>query len=97
MFLLGVIDALASKLARLVSKQWSERRDNRNKSGIDEVLHHSLNVLVSGWRFLIEQVALFADYPATEAGLREFSNTEAFAHAKSCFTARPLATRTVSQ
>src|SRR5262249_51659413 len=88
---------LASQLPRLVSKQWSKRRDDRDKSGINEVLNHRFYVLVCRRCFFVEQIALFADDAATEAGLGEFSNTEAFAHAKPSFAAGPLTTSAVSE
>src|SRR6266496_5735577 len=86
-----------SLLARLVSKQWSERRDDGHESGISEVLNHCLDVLVGGGRFLVEQVALFADDATTDPSLRKFSNAEALAHANSGFAARPLAAYTMCQ
>src|SRR6266496_83770 len=79
-----------SLLARLVSEEWSERRDDGNKSGIHEVPDHCLNVFVSGGRFLVEQVALFANHAAAEWCLREFAHPEAFAHAEPGFAPRPF-------
>ena len=92
-----MINVLAAKLARFVSEEWSERRDDGHESGINEVLNHYLNVLVGGGRFFVEQVSLFADYAATDAGLREFSNAEAFAHAESGFAPCPFAAGTVCE
>src|ERR1041385_3381179 len=86
-----------SLLARLVSEERSERRDDGNKSGIHEVLDHCLNLFVSGGCFLVEQVAVFANHAAAEWRLHEFAHTEAFTHAQSGFAACPLATCTVSQ
>jgi hypothetical protein len=43
--------------ARFVGEERSEGRDDRNKSGIYEVPDHVLDVLVSGRRFLVEQLA----------------------------------------
>src|ERR1041385_4503039 len=86
-----------SLLARLVSEERSERRDDGNKSGIHEVLDHCLDVFVGGGRFCVEQVALFANHAAAEWRLREFAHPEAFAHAQPSFAACPLATRAVSE
>ncbi len=58
-------DALAAKLARLVSEEWPQRRDDGHESGSDEVADHCLNVLVSGGCLFVEQVALFANHAAT--------------------------------
>ena len=51
------MDALAPKRTRLVSEERPERRDDRDKSGIHEFLDHVLDVLVSGGRLFVEQVA----------------------------------------
>src|SRR5437016_4354389 len=91
------MDTLTANLARLVGEEWSERRDDGHESGINKVLDNCLHVLVSGGRFLVEQVALFTDDAATDSGLREFCNAEAFAHAKSSVAACPLAAGTVCQ
>ena len=66
---MAVKDALAPKRARLVGEERSERRDDGNKSGINEVLDHCLDVLVGGGSLFVEQVALFADDPATQRRL----------------------------
>ncbi len=63
-FLRGVKDALAAKLARLVSEERSQRRDDGHEFGGNEVFNHSLNVLVGGGGFFVEQVALFANHAA---------------------------------
>src|ERR1051325_6162000 len=90
-------DSLAALLARLVSEERPERRDDGNESGIHEVLDHCLDVFVGGGRFFVEQLALFADHAATERGLDEFAHGEAFAHARAAFAARPLATGAVCE
>ena len=61
--------SLASRLARLVSEEWSQCRDDGHESGSYEVTDHCLDVFVGGGRFFVEQVALFADYPATQRRL----------------------------
>ena len=96
-FLRGVKDGLAAELARLVCEERSQRRDDGHESGSNEVFDHSLNVFVSSGRFLVEEVALFADDATTEAGLGEFSHAKPFAHAKPSFAASPLAAGTVCQ
>ena len=55
--------------SRLVGEERPERRDHRNKSGLNDVLDHVLNVLVSGGSLLIEQVSLSADDPAAQRAL----------------------------
>jgi hypothetical protein len=93
----GDKDTLASKLARLVGEEWAKRGDNRHESGLDEVCDHGVDVLVSGWRFFVEQIALFADHATTQRRLHELVHAEAFAHAEARLTTRPLAARTVGQ
>ena len=46
------------ELARLVSEERSECRDDGHESGINEVLNHCLDVFVCGGRFLVEEIAL---------------------------------------
>src|SRR6266496_3190358 len=96
-FLRGLVDALAAKLARLVGEEWSQRRDDGHESGSNKVADHGLNVFVSGGCFFVEQVAFFADHPATQRRLHQLVHAEAFAHRLASIAARPLATRTVSQ
>ena len=57
--------ALSVNLARLVSEERPKRRDDGHESGIYEVADHCLDVFVGCGSFFVEQVALFADYPAT--------------------------------
>src|SRR5262249_38080745 len=49
------------------------------------------NVFVRGGRFLVEEVALFANDAAAQRGLDQFRVAEAFAHAGTTFAAGPLA------
>ena len=65
---MAVKDALAPKRTRLVGEERPERRDDRSKSGIDELLDYVLDVFVSGGSLFVEQVPLAADHPATERG-----------------------------
>src|SRR5664279_4553240 len=94
---MAVKDALAPKRTRLVGEEWSECRDYRNKSSIDEFLDHVLDVLVSGGSLFIEQVPLSADDPASQRRLGQLMHAEALAHPLAGFAASPFATRTVSQ
>ena len=94
---MAVKDALAPKRTRLVGEERSECRDDRNKFGIDEVLNHVLDVLVSSGSLFIEQVPLFADDPATQRRLGQLMHAEAFAHTLAGFAACPFAARTMSQ
>src|SRR5258708_40124594 len=93
----GLVIRLAVSLARLVSEERPERRDDGHESGSNEVLDHCLDVFVSGGRFLVEQVALFADHPATQRRLQQLLHAEAFAHPLPSIASSPLAPRTVSQ
>src|SRR6266581_1917588 len=72
--------ALAVSFARLVSEEWSQRRDDVHESGSYEVTDHCLDVFVGGGRFLVEQVAIFADHAATQRCLHQLVHAEAFAH-----------------
>ena len=94
---MAVKDALAPKRTRLVGEERPERRDDRSKSGIDELLDYVLDALVSGGSLFIEQVPLCADDPATHRRLGLLMHAEAFAHALAGFAAGPFTTRTVSQ
>src|ERR1035438_4865111 len=94
---MAVKDALAQIRPRLVGEEWSECRDDRNKSGIDEFLNHVLDVFVSGGSLFIEQVTLSADNPATQRRLGQLMHAEALAHALAGFAPGPLAARAVSQ
>src|ERR1035441_4442125 len=94
---MAVKDALAPKRARLVGEEGAECRDDRNKSGIDEILHHVLDVFVSGGSLFIEQVPLSANDPASQRSLGQLMHAEALAHALAAFAPGPFATRTVSQ
>src|SRR5712691_101057 len=89
--------SLASRFARLVSEERPERRDDGHESGGYEITDHCLDVFVSGGRFFVEQVALFADHPATQRRLHQLVHAEAFAHPLTSIAACPLAPRTVSQ
>ena len=89
--------SLPLRFARLVSEERSQRRDDGHESGSNKVLNHGLNVFVSGGRFFVEQVAIFADDAATERRLSEFAHAEPFAHPLPRIAARPFATRTVSE
>ena len=62
---MAVKDALAPKRTRLVVEERPERREDRSKSGIDELLDYVLDVLVGSGSFFVEQLALFADDPST--------------------------------
>src|SRR5207244_9320937 len=64
---------------------------------MNEVLNHCLDVFVGGGRFFVEQVALFADHPATQRRLHQLVQAEAFAHPLTSIAARPLAPSAVSQ
>jgi hypothetical protein len=55
------MDGLAAKPSRLVIEKGSLRRDDGHESGSNEVGGYGLHVFVGGGRFLVEQVALFAD------------------------------------
>src|SRR5436309_2385277 len=90
------MDALSANLARLVSEERAERRDDGHESSINEVLNHCLNVFVSGWCLFVEQVSIFADDATAQWRLDQLEHTEAFAHAQTGFAARPLATSAVS-
>src|ERR1017187_4447997 len=94
---MAVMDALTPKRTRLVGEERSECRDDGNKSGIDEILHHGLDVLVSSGCLFIEQVPLFADDSATQRCLGQLMHAEALPHPLTGFAPGPLATRTVSQ
>ena len=89
-------DALAPKRTRLVGEERPERRDDRSKSGIDELLDYVLDVFVSGGSLFIEQVPLCADDPATQRRLGQLMHAEAFSHALTSFASSPFAARTVS-
>jgi hypothetical protein len=71
-FLCGSVNALAVSFARLVSEDWSQRRDDGHESGSNEATDHCLDVFVGCRRFFVEQVALFADHPATQRRLHQF-------------------------
>src|SRR6266576_3334580 len=88
---------LPPRFARLVSEEWPERRDDGHQSGSNEVLDHCLDVFVGGGRLFVEQVALFADYPATQRRLHQLVHAEAFAHPLTSIAACPLAPGAVSQ
>src|SRR5260370_20411696 len=87
---MAVKDTLAPKRTRLVGEERSECRDDRNKFGIDEVLHHSLDVLVSSGSLFIEQVPLSADDPATQRRLGQLMHAEALAHTLAGFAPGPF-------
>src|SRR5664279_2347917 len=82
---------------RLVGEDRPECRDDRNKSGIDEILDHVLDVFVSGGSLFIEQVPRSADDPATQRRLGQLMHAEALPHSLTGFAPGPFATRTVSQ
>src|SRR5437870_2418887 len=50
------ITPLTARLARLVSEQWTEGRDNRDEPGIHEVLNYCFNVFLGGRSLFVEQV-----------------------------------------
>src|ERR1039457_4807402 len=81
--------------SRLVGEERPERRDDRSKSGIDELLDYVLDVFVSGGSLFIEQVPFCADDPATQRRLGQLMHAEAFAHTLAGFAACPFTTRTV--
>ena len=93
---MAVKDALAPKRTRLVGEERPERRDDRSKSGIDELLDYVLDVFVGGGSLFIEQVPLCADDPATQRRLGQLMHAEAFAHALAGFAPGPFTPRTVS-
>src|ERR1035437_4130926 len=94
---MAVMDALAQIRARLVGEERPECRDDRNKSGIDEILDHVLDVFVSGGSLFKEQVPRSADDPATQRRLGQLMHAEALPHSLTGFAPGPFATRTVSQ
>jgi hypothetical protein len=91
------MDALTPQGARLVSQERSERRNDRNQSGIREILDHILDVLVGGGSLFVEQLTPFADNPATQRCLGQLVRAEALAHAQTGLAPRPLAAGSVSQ
>src|SRR5439155_11895530 len=91
------ITPLTARLARLVSKQWAEGRDNRDEPGIHEVLNYCFNVFVGGRSLFVEQVALPTNHAAAQRGLHELLLSEPLAHAQTCLAPGPLAAGTVGQ
>src|ERR1017187_1609941 len=94
---MAVMDASAQQRARLVGEEGPEGRDYRNKSGIDEILDHVLDVLVSGGSLFIQQVPFAADNPATQRRLGQLMHAEAFAHAQTGLAPCPFAAGAMSQ
>ncbi len=88
---------LPSFLPRLVSEQRAQRGDDFDQAGFNEVCDDHLDVLIRRWRFLVEQVALFADDPPTERRLHQLIAMEALAHPQPAFAAHPLASRPVRE
>ena len=82
---------------RLISEQRTERRDDRDKPGIHEVLNHCFNVFVGGRRLLVEQVALATEYAAAQQSLHELVLSEPLAHAQTRLAPSPLTARTMGQ
>src|SRR5215472_11114671 len=94
---MAVTDALTPQRARLVGEERSEAGDDRDQPDAHQVLNHILDVLVSRGSFFVEQLALFADDPATQRCLRQLVDSESLAHAQTGFTASPLTTCAVGQ
>src|SRR5215471_2283802 len=81
----------------LVSEQWTESRDDRDKPSVHEFLNHCFNVFVGRRSLFVEQIPLPTNYAASQRSLHELLFSEPLAHAQTRFAPGPFAAGTVRQ
>ncbi len=53
---MAMMDALTPRRPRLVGEERTEGGDDRDESGVHQIMNHVLDVLVGGWGLFVEQL-----------------------------------------